>query len=500
MSGITRIDSGDNVAVAFEQIDKGTTVSVPGRDRVTVLDDIPAGHKIALEEIAEGAAVIKYGAPIGRTVKTIRRGERVHTHNLKTALTDQTVYAYEPALTGPEAFKWKNPPEIRVYRRANRRAGIRNELWVIPTVGCVNGIADHIIREFKATCDHSAVDGIYSFPHPYGCSQLGGDHERTKKMLQNIALHPNAGGILVVGLGCENNQIDSFKASMPEQLPPERIMFLTAQDAEDEIAAGVELLKKLYAEASLDQRVPGSWREIVVGLECGGSDAFSGITANPLIGRASDYIVSQGGTAVLTEVPEMFGAEQILMQQCADAGVFDKTVEMINDFKTYYTAHDQPIYENPSPGNKAGGITTLEDKSLGCTRKAGKSSIVDVVKIDERVTKTGLNLLYSPGNDIVATTALGAAGCQIVLFSTGRGTPLGGFIPTLKVATTTELARRKSHWIDFDAGSLTDPQSDQDGVLARFLDVIVAVINGQPVAAEANRYREFAIFKTGVTL
>lgn len=500
MIRIARIDAADNVAVAFEQIPAGASVSLSGEEPFTVSDEIPLGHKIALQDIARGDDVIKYAASIGHATQDIAKGSLVHTHNVRTGLSDKQSYEYKPLPSDAEGFERQQDTPLQIYRRADGRIGIRNEIWIVPTVGCVNGVADNIIRAFERSGDRSGVDGIYSFPHPYGCSQLGGDHERTKKLLQNISLHPNAGAVLVLGLGCENNQISEFIASMPGTLDEKRMVFLAAQDVEDETEAGLELLQKLYDVASQDQRVPGTWADITIGLECGGSDAFSGITANPLIGRVSDYIVSQGGTTVLTEVPEMFGAEHILMQQCANREVFDKTVTMINDFKDYYMAHDQPIYENPSPGNKSGGITTLEDKSLGCTRKAGKSSVVDVVPMDQRVEKKGLNLLYAPGNDIVATTILGAAGCQLVLFSTGRGTPLGGFIPVVKVATNTPLAQRKANWIDFDAGALANPDNDPDTVLDDFLSHIAETINGKPTSAERRNNREIAIFKTGVTL
>ena len=500
MVKVSRIDSADNVAVTYAELQTGTQVEAPGMEPFAVVGDIPVGHKLALTNIAKGEHVTKYGASIGIASEDIAKGSHVHTHNVKTGLSDKQTYAFQPIDAAAETFDWAEATPLQVYRRANGRVGIRNELWVIPTVGCVNGIADNIIKTFNASAERSGVDGIFNFPHPYGCSQLGGDHERTKTMLQNIALHPNCGGVLILGLGCENNQIDAFRDSLPEAIDSDRIRYLIAQDVGDEVEAGVELLEELYAVASKDQRQPGNWNDIVIGLECGGSDAFSGLTANPLIGRVSDYVVSQGGTTVLTEVPEMFGAEHILMEQCANQEVFEKTVTMINDFKDYYMAHDQPIYENPSPGNKKGGITTLEDKSLGCTRKAGKSAVVDVIKIDERVSKPGLNLLYSPGNDIVATTSLGAAGCQLVLFSTGRGTPLGGFIPTVKIATNTALAEKKGNWIDFNAGLLADPEADPDQVLRDFLGKIAAVVNGELTSAEQRNSRDIAIFKTGVTL
>lgn len=500
MVKLYRIDPLDNVAVTFEPLAPGDLVDIDGGQPFAVTAAVASGHKIAVQAIGKGREIIKYGAPIGIATADISQGEAVHTDNMRTGLSGLVEYDYRPASLKPSSFAWENELPLKLFHRKNGKAGIRNEIWVIPTVGCVNGVASNIIEEFKAGRDLSEIDGVYSFPHPYGCSQLGDDHERTRKILQNIALHPNAGAVLILGLGCENNQVDKFRETLPEEIDPERFAFLEAQEVEDEIAAGVELLEKLYAVVSQDVREAGSWSDLVIGLECGGSDAFSGITANPLIGRASDYIIAKGGTAVLTEVPEMFGAEHILMQQCVDRNVFDKTVEMINEYKAYYESHNQPIYENPSPGNKRGGISTLEEKSLGCTRKAGNSQVMDVVRMETRVQKRGLNLLYSPGNDIVATTALGAAGCQLVLFSTGRGTPLGGFIPTIKIASNSDLARKKANWIDFNAGLLADQGIDQDEVLADFLYCISSIINGEPTSAEKRKSREIAIFKTGVTL
>ncbi len=500
MNRLFQIDTGDNVAVTFSVLEPGMLVEVPGHEPLRILDKIPAAHKIALEDIPAGCRVIKYGALIGVAAKNISRGELVHTENLQTCLDSHKEYRYHPRQAKITPFHLDLEQQLRVFRRRNGQVGIRNELWVIPTVGCVNSVARNIVSAFRENNRHPDVDGVYYFTHPYGCSQLGEDHELTKKILQNIALNPNSGGVLILGLGCENNQIDVFRASMPAGVDTERLRFLEAQAVEDEIAAGVELLHELYNKAAQDVREPGFWHDITVGLECGGSDALSGITANPLIGRASDYIVAHGGTTVLTEVPEMFGAEHFLMEQCSSREIFSATVSMINHFKDDYLAHGQPVYENPSPGNKSGGISTLEDKSLGCIRKAGKAPVVDVIKMDQRVKKSGLNLLYSPGNDLIATTTLGAAGCQLVLFSTGRGTPLGGFIPTIKIASNSELAQKKSRWIDFDAGVLTRPDINPDDVLTELLKTIVAVINGEATAAEKRNDREIAILKTGVTL
>lgn len=501
------LDPADSVAVMTEAVSAGELVEIhqingtgdPIPGTLIAVEAIARGHKIACKTISNTEQVIKYGASIGSACAVISKGSLVHTHNIKTNLQDSVEYHYQRIPKAP--FAWDLPdPEVSIYRRANGQCGIRNELWIIPTVGCVNGIAQQIANQFSLLHDaDEAIDGTFAFTHPYGCSQLGGDHERTRKLLQNMVKHPNAGGVLVLGLGCENNQVDQFKETLGEY-DPNRVKFLICQQVVDETAAALLLLEELRRNCLADSRSSGRLSELSFGLECGGSDAFSGITANPLIGLFSDYITGKGGTTLLTEVPEMFGAEQQLMEQCKNRVVFDKTVSMINAFKQYYQDHDQPIYENPSPGNKRGGITTLEEKSLGCTKKAGNSAVVDVLEIDQRLVKRGLNLLSAPGNDIVATTALGTAGCQLVLFSTGRGTPLGGFIPTLKISTNSELAALKPHWIDFNAGILLDGEDSSIEVFKTFLQKITAVANGEKTAAELLGIRDIALFKTGVTL
>jgi altronate hydrolase len=381
------------------------------------------------------------------------------------------------------------------YRRSNGKAGIRNEIWIIPTVGCVNGIGQILAQKAQ---NYMRGSHVYCFPHPYGCSQLGEDHENTMKALCGLIKHPNAGGVLVLGLGCENNQIAEFKATLGEY-DKERIRFMIAQEHDDEVEAGAKIVKELYDLMKHDRRTSSPLKNLRIGLECGGSDGFSGITGNPLLGYFSDYLIGQGGTTVLTEVPEMFGAETILMNRCEDEDVFKKTVRLINDFKQYYEDNNQVCYENPSPGNKDGGITTLEDKSLGCTQKAGTSNVVDVLFYTDRLKKNGLNLMQGPGNDLIATTALGTAGCHLVLFTTGRGTPYGGFIPTVKVSTNTALAKRKPHWIDYDAGKMLTAATTEE-VVEDFIDYVIKVCNGEWVHNETNHYREIAIWKFGVTL
>ena len=448
----------------------------------TVAVEVATGHKVALCDMKEGENVIKYGFPIGHATKNIGAGERVHTENLKTNLKDKLTYEYRPEVFSlPDAAEYK----INAYVRENGEIGIRNEIWIVNTVGCVNKIAEKL----------SALTGAFCFPHPYGCSQLGDDHRVTQQILKGLVCHPNAGGVLVLGLGCENNNIASFRTFLGE-VDERRVKFLNAQDTEDEIAEGVRLIGELKAYASTFSRQPVSISRLKVGLKCGGSDGFSGITANPLIGQFSDCLIAAGGSTVLTEVPEMFGAETILMNRCADRTVFEKTVKLINEFKDYFIRHNQEIYENPSPGNKAGGITTLEEKSLGCTQKGGRATVVDVLTYGDKVTKNGLNLLNGPGNDMVAVTNLVAAGCHMVLFSTGRGTPLGGPVPTVKIATNGTLAETKKNWIDFNAG----PMLDGVDLSEAFMRYIVRVADGEETRNEQNGYREIAIFKDGVTL
>ena len=448
------------------------------KDNVEIRDD---GHKYALRDIAEGENVIKYGMPIGHATKPIAKGEHVHVHNVKTNLGEVLEYKYEPDEAAINGWKTVEPKETFLgYRHADGRVGIRNDIWVIPLVGCVNRLAERLAQ----SC------GGLALTHPYGCSQMGKDHETTANMLAQFCHHPNAGGVLVVSLGCENNTLESFKARLGDYSSL-NIRFMRAQDPGDEYARGLELLKELDA-ARPKERVEVSVRELVVGLKCGGSDGFSGLTANPLVGRFSDWLAARGGATVLTEVPEMFGAETLLMKRCRTRAVFDKCVEMINGFKDYYASHNQVCYENPSPGNKAGGITTLEDKSLGCVQKGGSSPVEDVLLYGESVKAHGLSLMTGPGNDLVASTVLAAAGCHLILFTTGRGTPFGCVIPTMKVATNDTLAKNKPNWIDWNAMSNPDVEE--------FAKKVLAVASGEKAKNELSGAKGIAIFKDGVTL
>lgn len=486
------ISPKDSVAVALVSLSKGEEA-----EGVTLAEDIEKGHKFALIDIPKGQQVIKYGEIIGRATSDIKAGEHIHTHNMSTNLSGTLEYSYNkkeiPDLSGFKSRK------VKVYQRKNGEVGIRNELWVIPTVGCVNSQARVIVQEFLEKHPNlEGVDGVFAYTHPYGCSQIGEDHNRTRMILQRMVKHPNCGGVLVLGLGCENNRMDVFKDTLGDY-DSERTEFLIAQDVGDEVAEGVKRLEKLYEKAKDDKRVEKDISCLKIGLKCGGSDGLSGITANPLLGRFSDYMEGIGGTTVLTEVPEMFGAEQLLMDRAKDRQTFDKIVKLVNGFKEYYQKHDQPVYENPSPGNKAGGITTLEDKSLGCTQKSGSGAVCDVLFDGDALTAHGLNLLNGPGNDMVAVTNLASAGCHMVLFTTGRGTPFGGFVPTIKVATNSDLAKRKSNWIDFNAGDIADGVSF-DNKLEQLIDLIVETADGKQTVNERYNSRDIAIFKTGVTL
>jgi len=451
------------------------------RDNVTV--DLETGHKRARVAIAKGEAVIKYGYPIGIATEDIREGEPVHTHNMKTALGEKLEYEYKPSLTAIK--KTEGDITFLGYERENGEVGIRNEIWIIPTVGCVNKVAEQI----------ADATGAIALTHPYGCSQLGDDHARTQEILAGLVRHPNAGGVLVLGLGCENNNIDMFKTVLGEY-DRGRVKFLVCQECSDELAEGVRLVRELEEFASHYCRKPIPISRLCVGLKCGGSDGYSGISANPLVGRVTDLLTSRGASCLLTEVPEMFGAEQILMERCESREVFDRTVALINDFKDYYTRHGQVVYENPSPGNKAGGITTLEEKSLGCIQKGGSATVVDVLDYGERVRKSGLSLLNGPGNDGVAITNLTAAGAHLILFTTGRGTPLGAPVPTIKISTNTPLASRKNNWIDFDAGPILLGKE----LTNELFSYIIEVAEGSATKNETAGFKEITIFKDGVTL
>ncbi|MDR0540670.1 MAG: altronate dehydratase family protein [Dysgonamonadaceae bacterium] len=490
-----KINPADNVAVALTDLHSGESIRM-GDTTITLISDVPAGHKFALEAVPEKGDVIKYGYPVGHARQAIAQGEWINEKTIKTNLSGLLDYEYHP-----QDVNWTIPDRhltFKGYRRANGEAGVRNEIWIIPTVGCVNGIANTLAERLRQETQVKGVDAIVAYPHNYGCSQLGDDHENTRKILRNMVRHPNAGGVLIVGLGCENNQLSAFREMLGEY-DATRVRFIEIQKVADEFEEGMTLLREIYDIVSQDARKSIPISELKIGLKCGGSDGFSGITANPLLGVFSDFLIAQGGSTVLTEVPEMFGAETILMNRCINEDVFNKTVHLINDFKDYFMQNDQPVYENPSPGNKAGGISTLEEKSLGCTQKCGKSSVQDVLKYGDRLQVKGLNLLSAPGNDLVAATALAASGCHIVLFTTGRGTPFGAFVPTVKISTNSDLYHRKPGWIDFNAGTMVENETI-DEVKEKFINFVLQVASGELVNNEKKGFREIAIFKTGVTL
>jgi len=497
MQDFLKINENDNVVVALNTIPAGTAISVEGNDgvkTVTSLEEIPAGHKMAICDIPAGGEVIKYGYRIGNAKEDIREGNWIHTHNVKTALGDLLEYTYNPT---PVEEKRTEDVTFMGFNRPDGKVGVRNEIWIIPTVGCVNNIATAIAKKANEFVK-GTVEEVIAFPHPYGCSQMGDDQEHTRAILADLINHPNAGGVLVLGLGCENSNIDVLKPYIGDY-DENRVKFLVCQEHEDEITDSVEIIKGLIDYASEFKREPISVSKLVIGMKCGGSDGLSGITANPLVGRFSDKLISKGGTTILTEVPEMFGAETILMNRCANEELFNQTVELINNFKNYFKSHNQTIYENPSPGNKKGGISTLEDKSLGCTQKSGSALVKGVLAYGETVKTPGLNLLSAPGNDLVAATALAAAGAHIVLFTTGRGTPFASPVPTMKISTNSRLAGKKSNWIDFNAGVLVEGSTMAEET-DRLFDYVVEVASGRQVCSEAAGFHDMAIFKQGVTL
>jgi len=478
MEDFIKINEKDNVAVS-----------------VTGAQGISKGHKIALKEIKAGEDIVKYGCPIGHALRDIHEGEWVHSHNVATNLSDKIEYAYEKETKEKESIP---PLTFQGYRRADGKVGIRNEIWIIPTVGCVNDVAKALAKENQDLVEGS-IDGLYTFPHPFGCSQTGKDHEQTKRLLASLAKHPNAGAVLVLGLGCENLTHDQFVEALGE-FDADRIKFLTCQQVSDEMEEGRKQLISCANFAKRFQREEIPVSELVIGMKCGGSDGFSGISANPVVGQFSDMLTAMGGTTILTEVPEMFGGESFLLNRCKSKEVFEKAADMLNGFKDYFIEHHEVVYENPSPGNKEGGITTLEEKSCGCVQKGGSAEVQDVIGYGERVKEKGLNLLNGPGNDLVSATALTAAGAQLILFTTGRGTPFGAPAPTMKIATNTELANRKANWIDFNAGVVVDGTYSIHEAAEYLLLKVLGICSGNQTKSEQNGYREIAIFKDGVTL
>ena len=527
----------DNVGVAL-------AAAEPGEDRegTAITTEVPAGHKFARRAIAEGEPVLKFGYPIGLATADIPAGAFVHSHNVRTGLKENLTYRFDalvgrPLASGPlspraeSGVQPRSPDGVQTapgeddaataaggdysrreqatfdgFRRPDGRAATRNEIWIVNTVGCVNMVAQRIAeRATRELLDGSTVEGVYTFPHPFGCSQLGDDLANTQELLAGLINHPNAGGVLVLGLGCENNQLrQQLEAAGP--IDPDRVKFFYTQSVDDEIEHGLEIIRGLVAHAGAVPRTPIPAGELILGLKCGGSDGYSGITGNPLLGRLADRHAGRGGTSILTEVPEMFGAEEVLLRRCGEEAVFDELSAMVNRFKDYFRRHDQPVSENPSPGNKAGGITTLEEKSLGCVQKGGQAPVKEVRGYGKPVTAGlgGLSLVNAPGNDGTSCTAMVAAGAHVILFTTGRGTPMGFPAPTLKVSTNSGLARRKTSWIDFDAGRLLDLEDDVASPLDALCDdldsLVLATASGQPTRNETNGYREIAIWKTGVTV
>ena len=498
---VIKINNLDNVVVALTDLKSGEVIEVDNR-KIVLCDDIKSGHKIAISDIGASQNIIKYGLPIGHATSDISVGAWVHTHNVATNLSENTEFKYEPSFN---ELKANDTRTFFGYKRYDGRVGIRNEIWIVPIVGCVNSIVRNIERESQGLIEGN-VDGIYTFTHPYGCSQIGCDLDNTKKLLSRIVHHPNAAGVLIVALGCENLTLDLFKEELGA-IDENFIKIMVCQNEVDEVSVGKKLIKELVDNIKNNERVEVPISELVVGMKCGGSDGLSGITANPLVGNFSDKLIAYGGSTILTEVPEMFGAESILFNKCADENVFKKACAMVDDFKNYFTSHGQVVYENPSPGNKEGGITTLEDKSCGCVQKGGSAKVVDVLSYAEAIKVKGLNMMTGPGNDLVSSTNLMAAGAHIILFTTGRGTPFGTLVPTIKISTNNNLYNKKNNWIDFNAGILVEDNKEtnekivsMDELGDKLLDYVIEVASGTKTKQEKIGAREVAIFKDGVTL
>ena len=493
MKSFIKINPSDNVAVALVPLSKGTVIKLDDTT-LTLTEGIMQGHKFSLKNLKPGDSIIKYGNPIGHATAEIPAGSWIHTHNLKTGLGDLLTYTYNKNVSD---LPHKEPKFFQGYRRKDGRVGVRNEIWIIPTVGCVNNVVTAIERNSQKYITDQ-IDSICAFPHPYGCSQMGDDQNNTRQILADLINHPNAAGVLVLGLGCENSNIDELKKYIGDY-DKDRVRFLVAQESEDEISDGVEIVKQLISYASAFKREPISASELVIGMKCGGSDGLSGITANPTVGAFSDKLIAMGGSTILTEVPEMFGAEVSLMNRCETEDLFHQTVTLVNDFKNYFKSHNQTIYENPSPGNKKGGISSLEDKSLGCTQKSGSAPVKGVLSYGERINEKGLNLLSAPGNDLVASTALAASGAHIVLFTTGRGTPFACPVPTVKISTNNQLAEKKHNWIDFNCGVIVN-DTPLDELSDDLLDFVLDIASGKKSKSEEAGFHDMAIYKQGFTL
>lgn len=490
----------DTVALATSELKKGQTVTVDG-ETITLLDDIPNAHKIALKDFETGEAVRKYDNIIGYASKPIKKGEWIHSHNEVTGLGKSKEYTYD--FNPISIFPGESDKTFMGYDRADGGAGIRNHLAIISTVFCANGPLRKLARMAEAKYPATEnFDGIIAFDQEFGCSQTGKDLVTTCKIIAGIAKNANFGGVLLVSNGCEM-AIPSVLEQYMGDYDKKRIRTLTLQEVEDEFTAGMELIDEIMEEMKDDKRTPININRLHIAMNCGGSDGYSGITANTLLGTLCDTLVKEGAIMNMTEVPEMMGAEHILMNRAADKSIFDDIVKMMYDYDAYFARYGEKAADNPTQGNKAGGLTTLEEKSLGCIQKGGHCAVMEVLEYGERATKNGFVLVSGPGNDLAGVSGQIAAGAVLTIFTTGRGTPCGFAGPTFRLASNTALATRKSNWIDYDAGRLLTAKTPEEveALNKELYDAIMATVNGQyRTRTEENGYYILGALKDGVTL
>lgn len=488
MNTLLRLHPKDNVALALRPLPSGARVSVEGISLFT-RDPIPYGHKVALVSIPKGGRIIKYGYPIGRAVRSISPGEHVHVHNTESGRAHGDTA--RPVIREESSLIPRFPQDTFLgFRRQDGRVGVRNHVLVMASVHCVNGGVERIGRE---------VPGVVALPHIYGCSQLGEDLAQTRRVLEGYVSHPNVGATLIVGLGCEALPTRELVDGLRDR--GYRVELLLLQEIGGSRAAvrkGKELAAELLGEVGKLRPEPVPLSELVVGVECGGSDAWSGVTANPAVGAIADALVAHGGTVILSEVTEFIGAEHILAARAISPEVGKAILRAVARREGVAVEMGVDLRgAQPSPGNMEGGLTTIEEKSLGAIVKGGTTPVREFLGYGERPSARGLVVMDTSGNDLESVTGMVAGGAQVVLFTTGRGTPVGNpIVPVIKISSNTPLYERMRDDLDFDAGSILRGEPPTS-VAARLAALLLEVAGGRPTQAEVWGHREFAIEPRG---
>jgi altronate hydrolase len=496
-NSVILLHPGDNVVIARVAVGAGQSVEA-GPFTLTARDFIPPGHKLAIKGIASGEPVYRYGNLIGFATRPIEPGQHVHEHNLgyKEVQTEG-----EAPMLAPERRILHSTRSFLGFQRHDGRVGTRNYIAVVAASNCAAYTSELIAESFADEALPASVDGIVAFPHGEGCGMsIGPDSEQLQRTLKGVLDHPNVSAALILGLGCEVNQISHYLGKAGDNAPA-TLQGLTMQETggtRGAVESARRHLRQFVERAAEEKRSETPASKIVLGLNCGGSDSFSGITANPALGHCSDLIVEQGGTVVLAETTEIFGAEHLLTRRARSPEIAAKLLRTIENYKAYLRQFGGSFNDNPSPGNKEGGLTNILEKSLGAVAKAGTSTLEDVLNFAERIEASGFLFMDTPGYDPVSITGLAAGGVNLIAFTTGRGSAIGfPNIPVVKIASNSNTFRRMRDNMDVNAGRIADGQASIPEVGAEIFELLLRVASGERTCAERIGHHEFAPWRIG---